>query len=116
MFAPFPGAASYDNIVFGNRFTGNGEAGIAIHAHAPQQDVSGNVMINNDVSGNGIDPDSGSGHPTGIALFTAVDPQTVTVSNNRISNEFWGIFIAGPMTVNGLATNIDASSVTHATN
>ena len=88
------------------------EAGVGIHAHAPGQNVSGNVIVGNWVSGNGIDPDSGSGHPTGIALFSAVVPVTVTVANNHVSHEFWGIFRAGPLTINGLPSNHYSSSVT----
>jgi nitrous oxidase accessory protein NosD len=114
MFAPFPGTASYNNHVIGNVLLNNGEAGIGIHAHAPGQDVSGNVIVNNIVSGNGIDPDSGSGHPTGIALFSAVVPVNVVVAGNRISNEFWGIYVNGQFSIAGLASN-HYSSVTHPT-
>jgi Right handed beta helix region len=114
MFAPFPGTASYDNHVLGNVLTNNGEAGIAIHAHAPDQNVSGNVMSGNVVSGNGVDPDSGSPYAhNGIVIFSAVDPQTVTVSNNWISHEDVGIYRSGPVTVNGLGTNHFSSTVTH---
>ncbi len=112
MFAPFPGTASYDNHVIGNTLLNNGEAGVGIHAHAPGQNVSGNVIVNNTVSGNGIDPDSGSGHPTGIALFTAAVPVNVVVAGNRISNEYWGIYVNGPVSITGLASN-HYSSVTH---
>jgi hypothetical protein len=112
MFAPFPGAASYGNRVIGNALLNNGEAGIAIHSHAPGQNVAHNVIIGNAVSGNGVDPDSGSGHPTGIALFSAADATTVVVAANQISNEYWGIFIAGPVTVFGLQSNFFSRSVT----
>jgi nitrous oxidase accessory protein NosD len=112
MFAPFPGTASYNNRVIHNTLRNNGEAGVGIHAHAPGQNVSGNVIINNWISGNGVDPDSGSGHPTGIALFSAVVPVTVAVTNNHISNEYWGIFRVGPVTIMGLSSNHYASSVT----
>ncbi|MBV9338943.1 MAG: right-handed parallel beta-helix repeat-containing protein [Solirubrobacterales bacterium] len=105
MFAPAPGTASYDNHVIGNITRDNGEAGIAIHAHAPGQNVSGNVIVGNRVSGNGIDPDSGSGHPTGIALFSAASPATVTVAHNQIRDEYFGIFIAGPIAASGLSSN-----------
>ena len=116
MFAPFPGTASYDNRVIDNVLRNNGEAGIGIHAHAPGQNVSGNVIIGNWVSGNGIDPDSGSGHPTGIALFSAVVPVAVTLEDNHVSHEYWGVFKAGPLTIQGLNSNHFASSVTNPTN
>ena len=112
MFAPFPGTASYNNRVVHNTLRNNGEAGVGIHAHAPGQNVSGNAIVDNWISGNGIDPDSGSGHPTGIALFSAAVPVTVAVTDNHISNEYWGIFRAGPLTIHGLSSNHYASSVT----
>jgi nitrous oxidase accessory protein NosD len=111
MFAPFPGTASYDNRVIANTLLDNGEAGVAIHAHAPGQNVSGNVIVANRIAGNGIDPDSGSTHPNGIALFSAAVPTTVVVADNWIAGEFYGIFIAGPVTVRGLRSNHFAHSV-----
>jgi nitrous oxidase accessory protein NosD len=116
MFAPFPGTAAYDNRVIDNILRNNGEAGVAIHAHAPGQNVSGNVIRGNWISGNGIDPDAGSTQPNGISLFSAVVPVTVTVAHNHIAHEYWGIFMTGPLTVNGLSSNHYASSVTHHTN
>src|SRR5450759_3720170 len=112
MFASSPGTASYDNRVIDNTLRDNGQAGVAIHAHAPGQNVSGNVIRGNTISGNGIDPDSLSGQPTGIALFSAVVPVTVTVSDNHIANEYWGIFRSRSLTISGLSTNHYAKSVT----
>ena len=116
MFASSPGTASYDNRVIDNTLRDNGEAGVAIHAHAPGQNVSGNVIRGNRISGNGIDPDSLSGQRTGIALFSASAfvPVSVTVSDNHIANEYWGIFrnVAGSLTISGLSTNHYAKSVT----
>jgi nitrous oxidase accessory protein NosD len=112
MFAPFPGAASYNNKVIGNVLRNNGEAGAAIHGHAPGQNVSGNVIWGNWLSGNGVDPDAASGHRTGIALLS-VDPTSVTVARNHIAHEYWGIFVNGPFTIHGLSTNHYASSVAH---
>jgi hypothetical protein len=113
MFAPFPGAASYNNHVIGNTTIGNGEAGIAIHSHAPGQNVSGSTIVGNYVAGNGVDPDANTEHPVGIALFSAVDETTVTVAMNHIADEFWGVFIRGPVHVIGLNTDVFAPSVTH---
>lgn len=112
MFAPVTGTASYNNRVIHNTLRNNGQAGVAIHAHASGQNVSGNAIVDNWISGNGVDPDSGSGHPTGIALFSAAVPVAVAVTDNHISNEYWGIFRAGPLTIHGLSSNHYASSVT----
>ena len=116
MFAPFPGTASYNNQVIDNRLSDNGEAGVAIHAHDVFMNVSGNVIRGNRISGNGIDPDSGSGHPTGIALFSMVVPVSVTVADNHIDHEYWGIFTSGSFTTSGLSSNHYGKSVTHHTN
>ena len=37
---------------------------------------------------------------------------TATVADNHISNEYWGIFRAGPLTIQGLSSNHYSSSVT----
>jgi len=110
MFAPFPGTASYNNTVVRNIAIGNGEGGINIHSHAPHQNVSGNVIVNNTLAGNGADPDAGSGHPNGIALLT-VTPQSETIAANRISDEYYGIVATGPFALHGLPSNKFAASV-----
>jgi hypothetical protein len=112
MFAPFPGTASYNNKVIGNVLDNNGEGGANIHSHAPDQNVSGNVIVGNSIGGNGIDHDSGSTHPNGISLFSAVDAQQEMIAGNQIHDEYYGIFIAGPITVHGLKGNHFDSSVT----
>jgi hypothetical protein len=114
MFAPFPGTAAYNNRVIGNIVTDNGEAGIGIHAHAPGQDVSGNVMVGNFVARNGVDPDADSVQTVGIALLNA-DPKTTpreVIAGNRISEQYFGIFVNGSFDLRGLFTNDFASSVT----
>jgi hypothetical protein len=114
MFAPFPGTASYNNRVIGNILTDNGEAGIGIHAHAPGQDVSGNVIVGNFVARNGVDPDADSVQTVGIALLNA-DPKTTpreVIAGNRISEQYFGIFVNGSFDLRGLFTNDFASSVT----
>jgi nitrous oxidase accessory protein NosD len=116
IFAVAPGTASYNNRVIHNELALNVEAGVAIHADGPGQNVSGNAIVNNTIFGDGIDANSGSGHPTGIALFSAVVPVTVAVTDNQISGEFWGIFRAGLSTVHGLSSNRYSSSVTNHTN
>jgi hypothetical protein len=112
MFAPFSGAASYNNYVIGNTLLNNGEAGAAIHGHTPGAKVSGNVIIGNRIAGNGIDPDTGSGHPTGIAVL-AVDPTGVVVLANHVSDEYWGIFTNGPIQIFSPGANAFAASVTN---
>ncbi len=121
MFAAGPGMASYDNRVIGNVLKNNGEAGVGIHAHAPNQNVSGNLIAANRISGNGVDPDfQGSDpagmHDTGIAIGSVAVPVSVRVVGNWVSNEYWGLYTSGSITVHGLVSNHFASSVTHPTN
>jgi hypothetical protein len=118
MFAAPPGAASYDNQVIGNVLRDNGEAGVGIHSHAPGQNVSGNLIAANRISGNGVDPDFQGSDPqnTGIAVGSAVVPVSVRVVGNWVSNEYWGLFTAGDITVHGLVSNHFAASVSHRTN
>jgi hypothetical protein len=76
--------------------------------------VSGNVIVGNFVARNGADPDADSVQTVGIALLNA-DPATTpgeVIAENRISEQFFGVFINGSFNIRGLFTNDFASSVT----
>ena len=111
MAAPFPGTASYDNVIQGNTVSGNGQAGITVHSHAPAQDVNGNQVLNNVVGQNAVgetspgsgvftsgstsagDVDAGDPATTGILVFSAVDHVTgTTIQGNSVSNNYYGIW------------------------
>jgi hypothetical protein len=91
--------------VIGNTVRDNGEAGIAIHGHAPGQNLSGNVIVGNTVSGNGADSDAESGAPVGIAILV-IDPTSGTIAANTIDDEHFGIFVNGPFTFDGVESNL----------
>ncbi len=121
MFAAGPGMASYNNRVIGNVLRNNGEAGVGIHSHAPDQNVSGNLIAANWISGNGVDPDFQSSDPagmhnTGIAIGSVAVPVSARVLGNWISNEYWGIYRSGSITIHGLVSNHFTGSVAHHTN
>jgi len=121
MFAAGPGMASYNNRVIGNVLRDNGEAGVGIHSHAPDQNVSGNLIAANWISGNGVDPDFQGTDPagpqnTGIAIGSVAVPVSVRVLGNWISNEYWGIYSSGSITIHGLRSNHFTRSVAHHTN
>jgi len=82
-----PGGASYNNVVTGNFISGNNLAGVTMHAHAPNQDISGNTVTFNDIGTNNLggDPDAGVTATTGVLVFSAVPSVTVTVT---ISHNF----------------------------
>ena len=88
LFSPVPGGAVYANVVLDNTATGNGLPGVTIHAHTPGQNFNNNVIIGNQISGNGADSeDAFTPGPAGIN-FLSVSPVTGTViSGNTISQE-----------------------------
>ena len=98
MFAPFPGAASYNNTVEGNAISGNGEGGVSLHGHAPGAYVGGNSILDNIIGPNNLtgDQDLSPGpdlSTTGIVVWSAVTPITVTISGNTIFGSWYGIWL-----------------------
>ena len=85
--AAAPGGASYNNRIVNNVIEGNGMAGVTIHSHAPKQDVNGNVITGNRITANNIagDPDAKVFATTGILVYSAVLPVSVTISGNHVS-------------------------------
>jgi parallel beta-helix repeat protein len=103
----------YNNLVTGNSFSGNGHAGVAVHAHAPGLNFSGNVITGNRIGRNNLRTDSHDLKTTGIYLADA-SPLTITVVGNTIKNNYYGIFTAGKVTVKGAKFN-RFINVTHRT-
>jgi len=101
--APYPGAASYDNLFAGNRASGNGNSGFVLHSHAIQQDVSGIVVVGNRFGRNNLagDPDTGVMTTTGVMLLSVAVPTKIVVAGNRISNNANGIAFNSNITVRG---------------
>jgi len=104
MFAPFPGAASYDNVVEGNAISGNGEGGVSLHGHAPGAYVGGNKILNNIIGPNNLagDQDLSPGpdlSTTGIIVWSAVTPITITISGNTIFGSWYGIWLGHVVSV-----------------
>jgi nitrous oxidase accessory protein NosD len=97
-----PGMASYNNRIIGNRISGNSMAGVTIHSHTPNQDVSGNVIRDNDIGRNNLtgDPDAGVTKTTGILIFSAVAPQHEFVSDNNIHDNQINIWKSMNVTLN----------------
>jgi parallel beta-helix repeat protein len=109
MFAPFPGAASYNNVVEGNAITGNGLAGVALHGHAPGAYVGGNKILDNIIGPNNLagDPDvspKADLKTTGILAWSAATPITVTISGNTIYGSWYGIWLGHIVSAPGAAT------------
>jgi hypothetical protein len=111
------GVASYDNLVQGNYFAGNGLAGVTFHAHVIAsgqfEDLSGNQVIGNVFGQNNLDGD-GLDYPpcpptdlvmTGILVYSGGTPVTVTVAGNHIEDNAIGIWLSQAVAASGLASN-----------
>jgi hypothetical protein len=98
-----PGSASYNNVVTGNFISGNNLAGVTMHAHAPNQDISGNSVTFNNIGTNNLggDPDAGVTATTGVLVFSAVPSVTVsvTISHNFIHGNVNPIWTSSNVTV-----------------
>ena len=107
------GTASYDNTIEFNYIDGNGHSGVTFHAHTigPNQfeDLSGNEVIGNVIGTNNLTGDNLDGTPymphTGILVFSAGTPVSITIVANHISNDVNGIFLSKPVTATGLNSN-----------
>lgn len=102
--AAMPGAASYDNRIVDNVIRRNNLAGVTMHAHAPNQDISGNVIKHNNIGRNNLggDPDAGVNETTGILVYSAVPSVTVhvTIRHNHIHGNVFRIWKSANVTVN----------------
>jgi parallel beta-helix repeat protein len=91
IFTSVPGAANYGNVVTHNRLTNNGLPGVAMHSHAPGQNLNNNVIVDNTISGNGADTDDTvTPGRTGINVNNGFGGSAVSgtvISQNVISNE-----------------------------
>ncbi len=100
---PVPGGAVYNNLLEGNTATGNGLAGITVHSHGPAEDVNGNILRDNILGTNNIDGDPDffpavDSSTTGIIVATAASPIKITIVGNRISNNFYGVWMTPNVT------------------
>jgi parallel beta-helix repeat protein len=96
--SPVPNSIVTGNLITGNRFAGNGHAGVVVHAHAPGADFSGNVISKNLIGTNNVRTDENDTQTTGIYLGSA-SPLTIKVTHNQIHDDYYGIFMSGPVTV-----------------
>ena len=96
--SPMPNGIVTGNTILLNKFSGNGHAGVVVHAHAPGADFSGNVIAKNLIGTNNVRTDENDTQTTGIYLGSLA-PQTITVTGNQIHDDHYGIFVSGPVTV-----------------
>jgi hypothetical protein len=110
-----PGTASYNNLVEDNYIAGNQLSGVTMHAHTLPpgmfEDLSGNRIIDNVIGRNNVGNAFIPGDPldgppaqdfrtTGILVFSGTVPVHVTIKDNRISDDHYGVWLG----VNGNVT------------
>lgn len=101
---PGPTGGVYQNVVTGNQFDKNGHAGIVIHGHAPGANFDGNVFSRNSIGTNNRRTDTSDLSTTGIYVGDA-SPVSITIKQNTIHDDVYGVFTAGSVTVVGLSSN-----------
>lgn len=89
LFAPGPHNRTSGNVVIGNRLVNNGLPGVAIHNHAPTQniDLADNIITGNYIAGNGPDSDVGTMVPTGISVSGVSSISGAVISRNVFARE-----------------------------
>jgi parallel beta-helix repeat protein len=110
-----PGTASYDNLVEDNYIAGNELSGVTMHAHTLPpglfEDLNGNRIIDNVIGRNNVGSPVVPGDPldgppaqdfrtTGILVFSGSVPVHVTIRDNQISNDHYGVWLG----INGNVT------------
>jgi hypothetical protein len=96
--SPVPNAVMTGNEIRLNKFSGNGHAGVVVHAHAPGANFSGTVIAKNLIGTNNVRTDENDLQTTGIYLGSLA-PQSFTVTGNQIHDDYYGIFLSGPVTI-----------------
>jgi len=100
--ADTPGTSVSGVSVTGNTITGAAIPGVVVHSNAPHDTVSGVSVTDNTLSGDDWLSTDGSPVPAGIVVAASPIPPPVgptlsntTLTGNTITNEFYGIWVAG---------------------
>jgi parallel beta-helix repeat protein len=99
----FDGAASgiaSGNVVVGNTLTNNGLPGVTMHSHAPGEDLTNNIIVNNAIGGNHADTgDAATSGSTGINVFGLSAATGTVISDNYITDEALDVVVNTPASV-----------------
>jgi len=97
IFASAPGTAAYGNVVADNQISGNGIPGVSIHGHTPGQNLNDNVIIGNTISNNGADNgDTPTPGPAGINVAGISPISGMIIAGNTITMETFDVAVNIP--------------------
>ena len=107
IFDSVPGTTASGNVVINNTITYNGLPGIAMHSHTPGQNLKNNVLVGNTISGNAADTDdAATSGPTGINVFGVSAASGTIISGNTITNESLDVVVNTPTSANVNLNNL----------
>jgi parallel beta-helix repeat protein len=100
IFTFLPGGTVTGNVVINNQVTNNGLPGVAFHSHGTGEFLNDNMIVGNTISGNGPDTaDAATPGPTGINVF-GVSPITGTmIVQNTIDGQQDDVVVNTPAMV-----------------
>jgi len=82
---------------------------VTVHSHSPGENLNGNVVENNVIGTNNLDFDEDFSpfvDPSTMGVIVAsVAPLSITIANNAISDNFYGIWLMPAVTATGTSTN-----------
>jgi parallel beta-helix repeat protein len=97
IFGFLPGATVSGNVVIDNRLMNNGLPGVAFHAHqtgAGAEDLNDNIIVGNQISGNGADTgDAATPGTTGINVYGYYPITGTVIAQNVIDNEAFDVVV-----------------------
>jgi parallel beta-helix repeat protein len=106
---------AYGNVVIGNRITGNGHPGVALHAHRAGANLTDNTIIGNYIAGNGSDSgDTPTAGPTGVNIHAGNSNVALTgnvVTGNFIEHESIDVAIKTPAQIDVHLNNLSGEAV-----
>lgn len=107
IFDSVPGTTDSGNVVVGNTLTKNGLPGVTMHSHTPGQNLTNNVIVGNTISGNAADTmDAATSGTAGINVY-GVSPATGTIiSGNTINDEAFDVVVNTPTSVDVNLNNL----------